>query len=466
MLESRGISTRASLWKLALLSVVLLTASCTSHIAHSPYIKASLTDQDYEAALSRIERIDKKNSRLLYLYEKGLVHHYQSSYEASNAVFEEAELLYDELYTKSLSREIGSLITSDNVIKYRGERYEVAMIHYYKILNYLYLDEPDGALVECRRLNNRLQMFADDEETVYQNDPFLEYLTGMVYLAFGENTDAGVSLRVAAQSYGEADGANGLRRAEHLYCDLITSAERLHDAEAAARYREEGHCREPVALGGDSGVLNLFLECGYVAFKIEENAVIPLYKHELTDGLVTEDYARVLYQRYGEPRNHELELAYLLRVAMPAMVANPFPHPDVEVQVAHGGKTYRSHAQVVENMDALAFNSFEHRQGMIIFKTILRGLTKYLAKRGVEKKKGEVAGWVVNAINVATESADTRSWTTLPQTIRMARLVLPPGRHDIEVRLFDPLGRNVETFVIPRVGIAAGRTTFLNYRIY
>ena len=131
--------------------LVPVLASCTRHVLHSPYIKNSLADENYAAALERLENINNGSSALLYLYEKGLILHYQGELEESNRTLQAAEDLYFELYTKSLSREVASLVTSDNIIKYRGERYEAAMIYYYTILNYLLLGDPNAALVEWGR---------------------------------------------------------------------------------------------------------------------------------------------------------------------------------------------------------------------------------------------------------------------------------------------------------------------------
>ncbi|MCZ6766133.1 MAG: hypothetical protein O7D32_04295, partial [bacterium] len=98
--------------------LVPVLASCTRHILHSPYIKKSLADKDYSAALERLENINNSSSALLYLYEKGLILHYQGTLEESNRAFHAAEDLYFDLYTKSLSREVASLLTNENIIKY------------------------------------------------------------------------------------------------------------------------------------------------------------------------------------------------------------------------------------------------------------------------------------------------------------------------------------------------------------
>jgi tetratricopeptide (TPR) repeat protein len=452
---------------LVVLALCATAPACTSYIDDSPFIRSSLAEQDFDAALNRIDKINKRTSRLLYLYERGLVLHYQNRYEESIAAFEEAELVYEELYTKSLTLEIGSLVTSDNIIKYRGERYEAAMIHYYKILDFLYLGQPEGALIECRKLNHRLQVFRDDQDnTVYPNDPFLQYLTGMVYGAFGERVDADVSLRVALEAYDGSEATHGVTMPSQLYCDLIRSAYVLSDREAIERYQMEGICDEDEPVPEGSGVLTMFLECGYIAAKAEENIVMPIYKDEYNDDLDPDKYAHVLYDRRGHARNPDRKLEYLLRAAVPVMVETPFPFDDAEVRATVDGRTYRAYALIVENLDALALNAFEARKGQIVFKTIVRGLTKYLAKKTADKKEGKIAGWLVNALNVATESADSRSWSTLPRTIRMSRLVLPEGVHDVEVVLLDVFGGRDESITIEDVEIKAGRTTFMNYRFY
>ncbi len=454
---------RSGVLALVAAGVFLALPGCTSHIAHSPFIKAALVEQDYEAALDRVEKISKSSSRLLYLYEKGLILHNQDRYEESNATFEEAEAVYDELYTKSVTREIGALITSDNVVKYRGEYYEIALTHYYKIFNYLYLGQPEGALVECRKLNLLLQTFSDSEDAGYANDPFLQYLTGLVYLAYGETTAADVSLRVARDTYATLGERFGVGPPEHLYCDLARGADALRDYDMAASYRDSAQCQER---GSDYGILNLFLESGYVPYKTQVDAVIPLYKDEIRDDIDHEEYAATLYDRYGQPRSRKRKLHYVLRVSVPDMVVDPFAYPDAEVRVVVDGRTVKSYAQVVENLEVQANGAFEARKGGIIFKTILRGLTKYLTKKGVEKKEGALAGWLVNVINVATETADTRSWTTLPQSVRMSRLWLPEGVHEVTVTLYDADADHQETFTIPGVKITRGQSIFLNYRVY
>ena len=63
-------------------------------------------------------------------------------------------------------------------------------------------------------------------------------------------------------------------------------------------------------------------------------------------------------------------------------------------------------------------------------------------------------------------SADTRSWSTLPQRVLMSPLTLPPGRYDIYVDLFDPGAVPTGTLVIRDVEVRSGGVEFINYRLF
>ena len=441
-----------------------IQTACTSQMARSPYVKDYVDRQEFAAALDEIEQIDKASSRLLYLYEKGIVLHYSGSYDESSAVLEEAERLFDDLYTKSLSREVGAMLTSDNLIQYRGERFEAALVHYYKILNYLLVSDTEGALVECRKLDNRFKTFAESDDSVYVNDPFLQYLTGMVYLEGGELADADVSLRSALKAYGALGGRYALEVPPSLRCDLARCATLLGDHDAAERYAETAEGCDSSEGKRGYGTVNVFVECGYAPYKIEKNIVLPIYKGEVHDDTDADRFAATLTNRYGEPINEDIELDYILRVAVPELVSSPEPFAAAWIRVAVEGRPREEPARIVENLDALGFEAFEARRGGILLKTVARALVKYLAKEGVDDKSA-LAGWIVNLFNVATETADVRSWATLPQTIRMARLVVPEGTYDLEIVLRASASEMDESCVIEDVEVTSGRSTFLNLRI-
>jgi hypothetical protein len=460
------------------LLVVLLSGACSTYHKRSVEIKRSFTESDYEQALERVDEIDRGTSELLYLYEKGLILHYGNQYSESNEVFERAEMLLEELYTKSVTRELAALAVTDNITKYRGTSYEAILVNYYKTLNYLLLGDLEGALVECRRVNRKLEFLRDTEGVFFANDPFIQYLTGLVYRAASELNDADVSYRVAAAEYEELAIDYGVEVPSLLYCDRRETALLLGDT--APDDTIDVACPESPA--PDQGVLNLFLECGFVAHKQERKVVLPIFKDDDTSDV--DALAEVLAAREGVAvvsYEGDRKIDYVLKVAVPAVVPTPVPWDYAVIRPqwkappdsgSGGDETLIPvtdkvgfRAEVVENVDSYALAAFEEAYGKMLFRTVVRALAKYAAKEGASSKD-EAFGWLVNWFNVVTETADTREWTTLPEKILMARLVLPAGRYDLSVGLFDASGRIVDRLVIENVVIDPGRTAFLNHRIF
>jgi tetratricopeptide (TPR) repeat protein len=276
----------------ALLVLLFLCGGCGTYHVRSTEIKRSFAQSDYEDALVRVEEIDLGTSELLYLYEKGLILHYGDDYAASNEAFERAEMLLEELYTKSVTRELAALALTDNVTKYRGASYEAVLVNYYKILNYVYLGDVEGALVECRRVNRKLEYLRDAEDVFFVDDPFIQFLTGMVYRLSRELNDADVSFRVALEGYEVLGADYGVDTPGPLRCDALETAMQLGDSGADSLAL---NC--PDGASDSTGTLNLFLECGYVAHLQERKIVLPIFKDD--DVGDTDAFAEVLAAREG-----------------------------------------------------------------------------------------------------------------------------------------------------------------------
>jgi hypothetical protein len=177
---------------------------CASYSQVALQVREPLARGDLAAAESFL--LDKKpgGDGLPYLMELGLVRRYREDFAASNEAFESAELLVDELWTRSISKEALAFLTSDETIPYDGEMWERVLVHYYRAMNYVDLGQYEEALVECRKVNHRLQVYTDAEDNppTYSTDAFAQYLTGLLYEAGGDLNDAwGVTTRMTcAQS--------------------------------------------------------------------------------------------------------------------------------------------------------------------------------------------------------------------------------------------------------------------------
>jgi hypothetical protein len=463
--------------------VSLALGACGAHVSEHTVRPLAMTGS-VAAALERIQPLDTGESRLLYLYERGSILHESGDFAASNEAFDRAEILLDDLYTKSLSRALGSLFTGDYLLQYRGERFEAALVHYYRIMNYLNLGQVSEAAVECRRLNQRLQLYGDAGGSFYRDDPFLQYLTGMVYGLARERVDADVSFRVALDGYRDLGPKYGVATPDRLLCDLAENSRALGNRDDAARYREQGGC-PPRAQGPRAGVLRLFLECGAIPIKHENSIAAPIYKNEIHDDLDEAGYARELSHRCRQPVIADREVEYLLKISLPEMAptrgAIEFARiraiPAIEGSSVARGDDPAADVEAVTgtNLGTLALASFEEHQGEILTRAVARSLAKYLATRAAEgddekdgkkeKKHDRWMGRLVNLFGVATEAADTRCWSSLPEKILMSSLDLPPGRYRIEVELLGDARQRVGFISLEDVQITSGRSTIVSRRV-
>jgi uncharacterized protein len=444
---------------LALLAVALLAAGCATHAERRARVETAMARGDYAAALTELDRTQQDPQDVLYLLDRGLLLHYLERYPESNRAFETAETRIQDLYTRSVSRQAVSLLTSDVVIPYDGAPFERALIHYYRTLNYVYDHDLEGALVECRKANLLLAILGDRTEgrkTAYRDDAFLEYLGALLYQDAGEWNDAWVSLRAADSAYARYAIAFGVAPPGALGCDLRRMARVMGDDAYPTRVATP--CD---TLPDGYGELVFLFENGLAPVKEQVDIALPILKGEAERYREDRDgFALLLAGRYDGYAYREAELDYLLHVAIPRIRPRP---PLARYAEVSAGETVAT-TVVVEDVSALSRAALSEAMPRILLKTVLRGITKYVATRGVRKETGEIGGLLANLITAATERADTRGWITLPDDIQMARLPLPAGAHRVRVRLFDEAGAMITAAEVGAVTIVPGRRTYLSWR--
>ena len=465
------------------LSVVLLLLLSGCGAAYSGYVSRSLNQLEkgnYEEALGKLEKPSGKTNKLLYHLEKGLILHYQGQYEASNVEFERAERLSDQLYTRSVSREIAALLSNDSIVAYRGEEFELALIHYYRAMNYARLGDRQAALVECRKANLKLENYAQqaEYELSYKNDAFLQYMTGLFFEAEGEWNDAYISYKDALKGYRAYEAAFGLQAPRMLIIDLARLAQRLGYEDEVAEYTER-YQLEPAEIQPTSGgELVVFVESGFVPRKHQVEFSVPILEDEGKWEVWTVSERAV--HRYHHPHVYKRgHVDYWLRVALPEY--REVPSQVAGVRLRAGDQS--ALAATAEDLDAIAQRTFAQKFDTILLRAVARNLAKYLASKSIEKAfedddddddendwakegLGKALGGLVNLFGVATEAADTRGWLALPHAIRIARLAVAPGTAAPTLELLDDRGRVLAVETLPEVAVADGEKVFLNFRTF
>ena len=89
--------------------------------------------------------------------------------------------------------------------------------------------------------------------------------------------------------------------------------------------------------------------------------------------------------------------------------------------------------ETLTNIDAMARRQLKDQLPGILLRSTVRAILKS-AVQDQAYKNGLALGVITNIATVVSEQADDRSWRTLPETISVARAMLPPGKQTIELQ--------------------------------
>jgi len=418
-----------------LTSLLLLQACATYYVNNAKFHELFLAHQFEEAdgLLARNKRAERGKTKLLYYLNRGLVAHLMGQYDASNHFFEQAYITHENIVTRPVDEVLVFLI-NPTVTEYKGEDHEPFLLHYYKALNYLQLGQYDAALVECRRLNIKLNQLGDkySSSDKYRRDAFIHTFMGLVYQANQEYNNAFIAYRNAVNIYEEDYLALfGLGVPTQLKQDLIDTAYQagLHDQVAyyQQRFKLAYDPAQEAALGDavflwnnglgpvkDEWSINFVLvkgQGGMVLFKNEALGLafpFPLPDDGQSEGLLSD--------------------LQFIRVAFPEYHERPLLYDQATITTVQGG---RQRLELLEDVNAVSFQVLRQRMIAELSKSLLR----LALKKGAEyhlRKQNELLGAVLGGVNFFTEKTDTRNWQTLPHSIYYTRIRLPEGTHTLQ----------------------------------
>ncbi len=464
-----------------LLSIVLATLlGCASTGRVQQQLELQMQTGNYAAALELVEQqrgsaLGGKN-RLLYYLERGMLLHLEGRYAESNASFEEAKRIGRELYTRSLSGEGISLMTNDYALDYAGENFERTLIHLFSAMNYSQLGDTDAALVEARQVGEYLRKLQIDttNENVYQEDAFARYLAALLYESGGELDAALVAYKKAIAGYQQYETSFAVRQPRSLFPNAERVAARLGDwaREDLAGLGSPGEVRE---IPPGSGELVILHYNGLSPIKDQTRITIPFseaWPLVLALQAATDDEAK---EQIGQATTFvgSIRGVDVVSVAFPKFVDRPYSIARMKPRVT--GATQIMGPELVEDIGAIAEKDLEDRKTRIYTKAVARAAIKYAIQKGVEAAARQAdndygallsAGTQIvgNIARFASEQADKRVWSTLPDQIWMSSMILPAGRHDVEVDFVTAQSAVVETRAIPGVEIPPGGRRFLVLR--
>lgn len=434
---------------LAAILSALVFSSCGGPSTQTKKTLNGLIAQElYSDAEAHLQKVKEKEygpkNAVLYNLDMGLLLHHQGRYKDSEVFFDKAETRMQELYTKSVTKAAGTLLINDTTMDYAGEPFERALTNVLRALNYVFMGRPEEALVESRKVEVFLEELGGrmGKRRVYRDDAFARALDSLLYADAGKYDDSRISREASETAY----------------------------AWYASEYNTPNPQWSSPELKSNQGEVVFIHYNGVAPRKINKT-----FQVAWNQALVAVKTAK----EEGDPQAADPKFANALRaavaqkaitVAYPEYIQDPVSISISEITAQEAG----AETVLMEDISAIAFKDLKDRMAVIRSRAIARAMVKFVlakaATDAAESKYGKNS-WqsimtkvTTNVASAASEIADTRGWSTLPSQIRVARLPLSPGRHDLNVLFKDAAGTTLKSHEFKDVIVKKGKRTYLHYR--
>lgn len=444
-----------------------LLSGCATWYKRTAEFQSAVTKGDFEQAEKILEK-DKKQAegknKILYYLNLGYVEFMLGQPEASNKAFETAEILTEE-QRKNVLTEAAVLLSNPEIRAYKPEDFEVIMINFYKAMNYLQMNDMEGALVEVRKINIRLQQLNDkypDHKNRYQQDAFAHLLMGLIYDADNNANDAFIAYRNAYNIY-ESDYVKnfGVSAPAQLKQDLMRTAHECGFSSELAEYEKKFNTKYVPQPSSPEGQLVFFWLNGQGPVKAEwglnfvgekrGDGAIVFHNEEM--GLA---FPFFWNSGFSDDERNSIANLRVVRAVFPKYVERPPLYQKAKLK--YEGKDYP--LEMTENINAIAFKTLHDR----MLRELSNSLLRLAAKQGVQyaaSKQNEWLGLAVGLANAFTEKADTRNWQTLPFSISYSRVPLNVTENKMEINMVETNGTSVKQPVT--IMGEKGKTKFFIY---
>ncbi len=416
---------------------------------HEP-ISADVTAGNFEEAAARVEKArndgkyDRKD-RLLYYLDSGALYHYAGMPDSSNARLMSAEAAADELFTKSVTRAVGSMMLNDNLLEYAGEDYEILYTNLLMALNYISLGSFDDAFVEIRRANEKLALLeqkygamvdelnAQNEQSGdnvpidyeaakvrFYNDAFARYLSMRNYAAEGKMDDARIDHDHLSDAF---------EIQPHIYDFPMPEVKQTS---------EQGALLSIVALAGLSPTKEA------MNLRIRTDKDLDLVQVLYTDS----ENKDAEYGHLPMPVSED----YYFKFAIPRLVPR---YSEVAIIEVYADSRFLGRLGLLEEVSHVAGETFKAKSSLIYLKSVARAVTKGLVAHKAKQQadSGGFEGWLKKAaIDVATdisENADLRCARYLPGRIHVGDFEIEPGVYDLRIIFKDAFDGEIKNVSFP-----------------
>jgi hypothetical protein len=362
---------------------------------------------------------DVQGEKVLYALERSVALQSLSQYDLSSRDLEVADKQVEVLdFTHSTMDDISKFMFSDDSGPYQSPAYEKLMINTLNMVNYLTRGDLNGARVEARRLAV-MQQFINERDPKHAGVGAIgSYLAGFT---FEKSKQAGEALRFydEALQHAEFRGLVGplsiLAKQDPFRGEHITQL-------LAAVKGQQGTPDEPPS---DSAELLVVIGFGRVPAKVAERIPIGLALTLASSDLSPDNRAQA---------NRMAAQGLVTWINFPML---PKPRPNTQVPRCSVDQSALSMDGMVA-VDEQAVDAWRETKGKMIASSITRLITRVVAGEVAKRATGGgtigfLASLGTQVAMTATDTPDTRSWSTLPARIAIARIRVPAGQHVVDL---------------------------------
>ena len=399
---------------------VFYLLGCASYLKQADQTKTYLRSHQYDLAINNLKEKAETSGKdqLMYLLDYATILQIKGEYKKSALAFQAADKLIDEKDYHSVSQVVGSALGSEEMIQYKGESYEKFLINSLNAINYLMLGDYDSALVECRRINNKISAFRMEGRDPYEFSSFARYLAAIIWEADRKYDDA----------YIEYEGAYQLDpKIPFIASDLIRSAYLAQRFDLVKKWKKEFDYRHA------------------------DSEVNPMKDKNLGEIVVIfqEGFGARKVPRYDSPRFPTLRPEYN-------------ESSTAQIEIIENNSVIKT--QVIYDIDSVAMRSLEKDYAALIARRVGGIVAKAVVSDQIRQKNNLLGDLAWIAMNVS-DRADLRQWSTLPAKIQIARIFLKPGKYKIKVKSLNSSGFETgEPILDMDLLIKSGQKAFVNYR--
>lgn len=397
-----------------LLLLTLLTGCATYQYemdnARSEYVNGRVGE-----ALKFVETPAKTSGKdqLAYLLDYATLLQLSGDYKNSTQYFLIADAQSEYKDYHSVSKNVGSLLFNEGMVQYKGENFEKVLINGMLGMNFLLQDNLEGALVEARRANEKIDLLKINNEKKYTYNEFALYVSALAWEANGNWDDA----YIAYNSVYQLD-----KNAIQVKRDLLRTSYLSKRWKSYSKMSKE----------------------------LKEKAR-PEWK--------SKDMAEVVlvFQQGWAPRKGPSLADYRIPQLYPVGTRTRSANLIINGEV----KGYTEMIYSVEEKAAKTFNDQ-------IAALVAKRLAAIAAKKAVAKevsKENEGIGLLLSVIMHASDQADIRQWYFLPESFQVARFYVKAGKARISSKGVDSSRNETgETMPEVEVNLKPGQKKFLMWR--